>query len=326
MKPWLSVSIALCLVVPTLASAEEVLLDGIAAQVGNEIVLLSEVMVAAGPTEQRARAAGASEQDILGIRSQALDVAIERALIRQVVRRAELDASEAEVDDAIRGIAEENKITDAELRTSVESQGMPYTVYRERIRGEIEHSKVMQGIVASRVRVTEDDIKDLYLQELGEQPEGGREFYLRHILVAASPERSVAETCQVAAAGRARIAGGEEFMPVAAQISQANPERGGTLGWIHERELAAWMKPIVLSLGNSGLSDVIEMPFGCNLIELVDHRDYTPISYEQAQGPLHGQLFNQQMELEYTKFIEELRADTYIERKDVFAASEAGPS
>ena len=41
MKPWLPVSIAFCMAVPTLASAEEVLLDGIAAQVGNEIVLLS---------------------------------------------------------------------------------------------------------------------------------------------------------------------------------------------------------------------------------------------------------------------------------------------
>lgn len=326
MKPWLPVSIAVCLAVPTLMSAEEVLLDGIAAQVGNEIVLLSEVMVAAGPTEQRARAAGATDEDIAGIRSQALDVAIERALIRQVVRRAELDASDAEVDDAIQGIADENKISQSELRSSVESQGMPYTVYRERIRAEIEHSKVMQGIVASRVRVSEDDIKDLYRQELGEQPEGGREFYLRHILVAAGPERSVAETCRVAGEGRARIAGGEEFMPVASEISQANPERGGTLGWIHEEELAAWMKPAVVSLGDAGLSDVIEMPFGCNLIELVDQRSYTPISYEQAQSPLHGQLFNQQMELEYTKFIEELRADTYIERKDVFAGGGAGSS
>jgi hypothetical protein len=76
MKPWLPVSIALCLAIPTLASGEEVLLDGIAAQVGNEIVLLSEVMVAAGPTEQRARAAGASERDIVAIRTQALDGAI----------------------------------------------------------------------------------------------------------------------------------------------------------------------------------------------------------------------------------------------------------
>lgn len=326
MKPWLPVSIALSLAVPSMISAEEVLLDGIAAQVGSEIVLLSEVMVAAAPSEQRARAAGASEADISTIRGQALDRAIERALIRQVVRRAELDASEAEVDDAISGIAEENRISASELRESVESQGMPYSVYRERIRAEIEHSKVMSGIVASRVRVSEDDIKDLYLQELGEQPEGGQEFYLRHIMVAAGPGRSIAETCQVAAAGRARIVAGEEFMPVASEISQANPERGGALGWIHERELAGWMKPIVLSLGNAGLSDVVEMPFGCNLIELVDKRIYAPVSYEQAQAPLHGQLFNQQMEIEYTKFIEELRADTYIERKNVFAGAGADPS
>ena len=321
MKPWLPVALVLSVGITPLAAPAEELLDGIAAQVGNEIVLLSEVMAAAAPVESQARAAGAQPSEIAGIRSQALDRAIERALIRQVVRRAELDATDAEVDDAIKGIAQENGLTDIDLRESVESQGMPYAVYRERIRSEIEHSKVMNGIVASRVRVSEDDIKSLYLQELGEQPEGGEEFFLRHILVAAGPERPVSETCEVAAAGRERIAGGEDFVPVAAEISQANPERGGTLGWIHERDLAAWMKPTVLSLEGGGLSEVVEMPFGCNLIQVVDRRSYTPITYEQAQNAIHGQLFNQQMELEYTKFIEELRADTYIERKDVFAGA-----
>ena len=321
MHRWWSIAIALAvLVVSNPAAAEESLLDGIAAQVGNEIVLLSEVMSAAAPLERRARQAGASEEDIAGIRGQSLERAIERALIRQVVQRAELEATGPEIDDAIGGIARENGISLDQLRESVESQGMPYSVYRERIRDEIEHSKVMNGIVASRVRVSEDDMKGLYLRELGEQPTGGQEFFLRHILVAASPERSVAETCRIAREGRARIMGGEEFMPVAAEISQANPERGGTLGWIHERELAAWMKPIVIDLPAGSLSEVTEMPFGCNVIEVVDRREYTPVSFEQAQNALHGQLFNERMEIEYTKFIEELRSETYIERKDIFAA------
>ncbi len=317
----LSLALVLAVAAPLAATAEEQLLDGIAAQVGNEIVLLSEVLAAAGPVETRARAGGASADEIAGIRDQALERAIERALIRQVVRRAEFDATEAEVDDAIQGIAQENGITQRDLRESVESQGMPYTVYRERIRGEIEHSKVMNGIVASRVRVSEDEIKAVYVRELGEQPAGGEEFFLRHIMVAAGPERSLAETCGVARAGRDRIVAGEDFLPVAAEISQANPERGGTLGWIHERDLADWMRPVVLGLESDQLSELIEMPFGCNLIQVADRRSYTPITYEQAQGPIHSQLFNEQLELEYAKFIEELRADTYIERKDVFAGA-----
>jgi len=323
MKRWIPAALVLVSAVsagwPLAARAKEALLDGIAAQVGTEIVLLSEVMTAAAPVEAQARAAGATPEDINAIRGQALDRAIERALIRQVVRRAELDATDAEVDDAIEGIAKENGLSTSQLRESVESQGMPYSVYRERIRGEIEHSKVMNGIVASRVRISEDDIKARYLRELGDQPEGGQEFFLRHILVAASPERPVAETCKIARSGKARVESGEDFRAVAAELSQANPERGGTLGWIHEKDLAGWMRPVVVGLEPGQMSGVIEMPFGCNLILVVDRRDYQPVSYEQAQNQIHNQLFNEQMELEYTKFIEELRSDTYIERKDLFS-------
>lgn len=320
MKPWIPAALAAVIAAAgTLSHAEEALLDGIAAQVGNEIVLLSEVMTASAPVEAQARAAGATPEDINQIRGQSLDRAIERALVRQVVRRAELDATEAEVEDAISGIAKENQISLGQLRESVESQGMPYSVYRERIRTEIEHSKVMNGIVAGRVRVSDDDIKSRYLQELGDQPEGGEEFFLRHILIAATPQRSVAETCTLAQSGQARVRDGEDFRSVAAEISQANPERGGTLGWIHEKDLAAWMRPAVIELGPGQMSEIVEMPFGCNLILLVDRRTYEPVSYEQAQNPLHNQLFNEQMELEYTKFIEELRSQTYIERKDLFS-------
>jgi hypothetical protein len=44
------------------AAAAERLVEGIAAQVGGEIILVSEVMEMAGPVEERMRAAGAPEQ------------------------------------------------------------------------------------------------------------------------------------------------------------------------------------------------------------------------------------------------------------------------
>ena len=54
---------------PTPAAAEEVLVDGIAAQVGNEIVLISEVMQLVASRERTLRAKGASEADIAMVRS-----------------------------------------------------------------------------------------------------------------------------------------------------------------------------------------------------------------------------------------------------------------
>ena len=68
-----------------------------------------------------------------------------------------------------------------------------------------------------------------------------------------------------------------------------------------------------------GTSDAIEMPFGCNLLHIVDKRPYEEITYESARKHLGEYLYQQRLAEEYSNFMEELRGQTYIERKGVFA-------
>src|SRR5262245_55963980 len=154
------------------AAHGERLVDGIAAQVGSNVVLISDVREAAAPTEARARAQGATDDDIRQLYFEVLEQMIERALIRQVVQRAEIGATDADVDQAIAGIARENKISLDKLKASVEAQGMPYALYRERIRSEIEHARVINDLVASKTRVDEKEVRELYDKEIAKQPKG----------------------------------------------------------------------------------------------------------------------------------------------------------
>jgi hypothetical protein len=72
-----------------------------------------------------------------------------------------------------------------------------------------------------------------------------------------------------------------------------------------------------LSAGET--SDVIEMPFGCNLLHVDEKRPYQHVSYEDAKATLAEYLYQKRLGEEYHKFIEELREQTYIERKGIFA-------
>lgn len=303
------------------ASAEEVL-DGIAAQVGSEIVLVSDVDQVAAPAIRGMQAeGGASEREVAMLKAEILERMIERALIRQVVRRAELEATEFEVDEAIGAIAAENDLSLEELQESVEAQGLPYESYRRRIKEEIEHTKVMNGMVGSQVRIDEKEIRDLYDKEYANQPVGGNELRLRHILVSADPEKpgSMDVACAQVRAAAERVRAGEPFPEVAADVSEVNPQQGGELGWVHRRFLAAWMGPVVDAMEPGDVSDVLTMEFGCNLMQLVDRRPYEPISYEEVREQLRNRLFSERMSKHYTEFIEELREQTYIERKGIFA-------
>ena len=230
----------LLLLAPT--AQAEIIADGVAAQVGSDIVLVSEVLEAAAPAAARAHAEGASDEELRQIHAQMLEQMIERALIRQVVNRAEIGASEAEVDEAIAGIAKENGLAPEQLQQAVESQGMPYPIYRERIRGEIEHAKVVNDVIAEQVRVSEKEVRALYDEEIARQPEGGEEFDLHLIVVTAKGEKAADReaACQQVSAAHERIAAGEAFAAVARELSDVNPEKGGAQGWVHETVMAAW--------------------------------------------------------------------------------------
>ena len=297
------------------------LVEGIAAQVGTDIVLASEVLEMTAPVEARMAQAGATPEDYARIRADALDRLIEGKLLSSVVDRLELGADREEVDAAIGAIANENGLSIEQLLQSVTSHGLTLDEYRAKIKGEIERGKVLNAMVRSRVSVEMSEVEALYQERFGDQPEGGDEVYVRHIVVMPEGRNAAkpSEACRVTGDARAEIASGAaEFPDVAARVSDMNPERGGDLGWIHRKDLAGWMARPIDGMQPGELSGVIEMPFGCNILQLVDRRSFAPITFEQAAPQLQTYLFNQKSEEEYGKWLDVLRGQTYIERKGAF--------
>jgi peptidyl-prolyl cis-trans isomerase SurA len=293
------------------------LVDGIAAQVGTDVVLISEVNRLSAPMVERFRAAGATDRDIAMVQSDALESLIERRLIAIFAQRAEIDASDAEIDQAVAAIAADNKISVDTLKKSVEGQGLSFEAYRQRLREEIVHQKVVSGMVRSKVEVDEAEVRALYQQRYAEQPQGGQELHLQDLVVAAQDDKpaSLQAACQNVRAAERRLDAGEPFLEVATQTSQADPE----VGWVYRQSLAPWMLKVVDQLEPGSRSGVVELPFGCAILKLLAVRDFQPVSYEEAKPKLQAEIFEQRFQEQYRTFIDSLREKTYIERKGVFA-------
>jgi peptidyl-prolyl cis-trans isomerase SurA len=295
---------------------DSLLLEGIAAQVGSDIVLVSEVRELAAPTMARAKAAGATEKDLRMIEAQALERLIEKALLRGVVKRAELQASDEEIDGTIAEIASDNGITPVQLRASVEAQGLPYSAYRDRIKGEIEHSKVVNGVIGSRIDIKPEEVKEIYQREFATRPQSGEEFHVLSFVVSPQAQSESEAACTRVREARVRIAAGENLLDVANGIATMDPE----LGWVHETQLAPWLEAAVRPLAAGQLSEVSEEPFGCAFVQLLERRTVQPVAFEEAQRAIMNKLYQERLQGEYGKFIEEVRAHTYIERKGTVAS------
>jgi len=304
------------------AHGDEVLVDGIAAQVGNNIVLISEVMQIVAPNERRLRAEGAAAIEIAKLRAEGLETMIEWRLIERVVRDTELFATDAEVD-------EKNGLTVAQLRQSVVTQDMSYEEYHQEIKRELERRKVVNAMVASQVHVEEYELEDLYRERHENQPKGGTQVRLRQLLVPAAEElgRTLQESCDLVRKLRQQIVNGEPFEELARLHSAAAPQHGGDIGWLHQESMAAWMIDLIEPLEAGQMTPVKELPFGCTIIKLVERKEFEPISYEQAKPMLQMAVFEMKVAEEYHKWMEELRDHTFIERRGYFAdAAQFGQS
>jgi len=304
---------------PTPSHATEELVDGIAAQVGAHIVLVSEVMARVAETENRMIEAGAPQSEVFKLRADGLERMIEQKILENEVQRLELGVSEAEIDQVISVLAVENNITIGQLMDSVKSQGMTTDQYRGEIRSKVEQRKVMTQALQSKVNINEEEVRQMFEERFSDQPAGGIQVHLRHLLIPVSPTRDIFVACEEAKTSAARIGAGESFELVATEMSVVSPENGGDIGWVHLDSLADWMSDLISNLQPGEISEVSRQSFGCNILKLVERNRYEPVTFEQARSALEQTLYSQKMETEYASWMEELREHTYIKRRGYFA-------
>lgn len=319
----LAAALALLLDAPARA-ADTALIDGIAAQVDGKIVLVSEVMRSVRPQEEAMRRAGAPEEEIAKLRAEGLERLIESRLVEKVVEESNAKATDEEIKRTIEGIAKENGLTVEQLYASVVFHGLTVDEYKAQIKHDFERRNLVQGMLGSRVKVEDDEIEELYAERYGKHQEAGESVHVRQLLRAhgGAAKRTQDEACAEVSLARDRIAGGEPFEKVAAQVSEAAPRDGGDIGWLPLKSVAPWMKDAVSGLPDGGISQVLPLPFGCTLLQLVERRVLEPVSYEQAKETLSRELWERKLELEYRNWIEELRGRSYIERHGYFADAE----
>ncbi|MBW2267054.1 MAG: peptidylprolyl isomerase [Deltaproteobacteria bacterium] len=318
----LALSLLAPLLCPASPSAEELLIDGIAAQVSTDIVLVSEVMDLVAPQERELRAQNAPEQHILQVRADALETMIEWRLLEQMVKQTELFATEAEIDTTIEAIAAENNLTLGQLKRSVVTQGMVWDSYRQEIKRELERRKIINAVIAGKVQIDDGEIEAMYASRFEDQPEGGTKVHLRQILAVggeAGSGATVEEACKLVRKARNSITTDREFSEFAMRFSAVAPEKGGDLGWMHTDQLSSYMREIVAPLEPGQLSEVKELPIGCTVVQLVERRDFRPVSFEETEEALRAELYETRLMTEYREWMEELRSHTFIERRGYFA-------
>ena len=214
-------------------------------------------------------------------------------------------------------LARQEKVGGARGADSVERKAKA-----AKLKGEIERSKIINAMVSDRVKVEPEEVEALFQERFGNQKKGGEEVRLRHILVAVGgpSNRDEKTACALLEEAAIKIRAGQlDFNEAARQLTNMNPEQQGELGWMHTNEIAPWMSRSIATLKPGQVSEPIPMSFGCNLLQVVNFRSFTPVTLEQASGPLRSELINQKTDREIMAWLDSIREQTFISRKGQFA-------
>ena len=162
--------------------ADVVMLDRIIAIVDDDVVMQSELDTRRQSIEQQVRSAGQKMPPADVLNEQIIERLVVESLQIQMADRAGVKISDEELNDAMKGIAQQNEMSLASFRVAVENDGISFADMREQIRKEIKISRVQQGIMRRRIKINEQELRNFLESDLGSVVTAD-EYRLGHILL-----------------------------------------------------------------------------------------------------------------------------------------------
>jgi peptidyl-prolyl cis-trans isomerase SurA len=263
-------------------------LDGVAAVVGDSIILCSEVDAyvmmrnTAGGTSAPAAPDSAS---LPKLRKQYIQELVDgKVLIVHAAKDTTIIVSNDEVEQAlnnhIQQIETQNNITpDALEKELKEKYGMGLSKFRAQLRAQFREQLVKQKVQQQYipgVQISRNDVEAFFAQYKDSLPSIGESVLLSKIVVRLKPADSLRQVAFAKINGiKHRLDNGEDFAALAKQYSEdPSAENGGDLGFIKKGTLNELkFEEIAFSLNIGQVSEVFESRLGFHIVTAVAKKD-----------------------------------------------------
>jgi peptidyl-prolyl cis-trans isomerase SurA len=278
---------ALALASTPSSNAEPALLDGVAAIVNDDVVLLSELRSEVEMVQRQLMHTQnqAPPRDVLV--NQVMDRLILDKLQLAMGARAGVKITDGELDQALTRIAEREGLTLEKLYAQAHADGLPPGALRAKVAQEMIIARVQQSVVNRRISVSNPEIEAFLGSEAAAQLVSAEEISVGHILLPLTPAANEAEVSAVrekAEALRGKALQGEDFRQLAvAHSSGQNALEGGDLGWRTASQLPGAFMVALRNLEPGQITAPVRTDAGFHLLKLYGRRGGADRVIRQSQ-------------------------------------------
>ena len=248
-------------------------LDRIVAVVNEDVILQSELDNAVRSIQQQYASQPGQLPPMNVLQQQVLDRLILMKLQLQKADDQGVHVSDAQVDQAVAEVAQQNKMNPDQLRAEVQRSGEDFGAFRQQLADQLTVQQLHQSVVHDQVSVTDSEIDNL----LASPSYKAGEVHLAHIQISI-PSGADAAAIQAAAtkaeAAINAIKGGMDFNAAAIRYSDASDALdGGDLGWRRMDEIPPAFADTVANMKPGDVSPALRGPTGFHIIKLIGQRE-----------------------------------------------------
>ncbi len=248
-------------------------IDGIVALIEEDVILRSELDLEVANIVKRIRDRGDAMPPRDMLERQVLENLINQELQVQRALQTGIRISDADIDQRLVALADQNGLTVAQLRQIIEKEGRDFGEWRRNIGEQILTERLRQRIASGMDAITETEINIL----LASEDLSGGEYHLSHIMMnlpdGATPDQIRAKQAEVDDVYR-RLLEGLDF--ASAAISYSNDETaldGGEVGWRDLHSIPAFFADNIRDLRAGEFTKPVRSPGGFHILKVNDYRE-----------------------------------------------------
>ncbi len=297
--------------------------DRVVAIVNDDVITLSEVNEEGKPLFQRvAEQAPASElsEALKQVRKTVVEKLIEKKIMLQEARKANISVSEEEIDKALEHIMSRNKTTKKQFQAQLASMGMTEEQYRKNLESQVLSSKLVNFEVRSKVIIPEDKIIDYYDTHYTERVgEGG--FYILQIGFTWDNTASDSDALKTEAGNKAErirslAVADQDFRELARQYSNLpSASDGGDIGVVKRDDMSPAMLETISNTTPGKISGIIETSSGFQFFKVLSSQEgqiITKVPYESVKEEIYDALYQQEIQARFEDWLKRMKSSSYI--------------
>jgi peptidyl-prolyl cis-trans isomerase SurA len=256
-------------------------IDSIVALVDEDVILRSELDLAVAGIVDRIKASGETMPPMNLLQGQVLERLIIRELQVQRALQTGIRVSDADIDQALIKLAQQNGISLQQLRQVIEGDGEDFGEFRRNIGEELMTERLRQRIVSGMAPITDTEVDIL----LATEDLGGGEYNISHIQMSlpdGSTPQQIKEAQFKADEVYQRLVDGLDFASAAISYSDSQEAlEGGNVGWRDLNTVPAFFADAVRGLSPGKFTQPIRSPAGFHIIKVNDFREQRQVVVEE---------------------------------------------